>query len=177
VFFSTHGMNDASRNLILFPSDINVQDETSIRYSGVRYAELKETLSRLADRGKTLVFLDACHAGSVLPGAKAPISPDMVKVANDLGSAESGVVVFSASTGKEYSYENPDYRHGNLTEALLEAFDGKSDRPPPWLHVSDLDIWVRERVKTLSNGTQAPVVTVPYERLTNPVIYRIATSQ
>jgi hypothetical protein len=58
--------------------------------------------------------------------------------------------------------------------ALLEAFEGKSDRPPPWLRVSDLQIWLAERVKNLTNGAQTPTTAVPFERFTNPVVYQVA---
>jgi uncharacterized caspase-like protein len=132
VFISSHGANDANRELYLLPHDVNIQDDITLRRTGVRYGDLRATLIRLADRGKTLLFLDACHSGNVLAGAKAG-PPDLDKVAADLASAENGVVVFSSSTGKQFSIEHPALGHGAFTAALLEALDGKSDRPPPWL--------------------------------------------
>jgi hypothetical protein len=94
-------------------------------------------------------------------------------VAADLASAENGVVVFSSSTGKQFSIEHPGLGHGAFTAALLEAFDGKSDRPPPWLHVSDLDIWLAARVKELTRGAQTPTTTIPGERFTNPRVFMV----
>ena len=41
----------------------------------------------------------------------------------------------------------------------------------PFLHVSDLDLHLREQVKQLTNGAQTPVTTIPKERLTNPKIF------
>jgi len=84
-----------------------------------------------------------------------------------------GVVVFSSSTGKQFSVEYPALGHGAFTAALLEAFDGKSNRPPPWLHVSDLDIWLSARVKELTNGAQTPMTTIPGERFTNPRMFMV----
>jgi hypothetical protein len=127
VFISTHGENDAYGELHLLPHEVDLQDEISLRSTAVRYGVLKDTLKRLADRGKTLLFLDACHSGNVLPGAKAG-ALDVDKVAADLATAENGVVVFSSSTGKQFSMEYPDLGHGAFTAALLEAFDGKSER-------------------------------------------------
>jgi WD40 repeat protein len=172
VFFSSHGANDATQQLFLLPYDVNVQDDITLRRTGVGYGELRATLIRLADKGKTLLFLDACHSGNVLSHTKAgPL--DLDKVAADLASTENGVVVFSSSTGKQFSMEYPDLGHGAFTAALLEAFDGKSDRPPPWLRVSDLEIWLTARVKELTKGAQTPRTTVPGERLINPRVFMV----
>jgi uncharacterized caspase-like protein len=172
VFFSSHGANDANRELYLLPYDVNIKDDITLRRTGIHYGELRATLIRLADRGKTLLFLDACHSGNVLAGTKAG-PPDLDKVAADLASAENGVVVFSSSTGKQFSIEHPALGHGAFTAALLEAFDGKSDRPPPWLHVSDLNIWLSARVKELTKGAQTPMTSIPGERFTNPRVFMV----
>jgi uncharacterized caspase-like protein len=172
VFFSSHGANDATNELYLLPYDVNIKDEITLRRTGVRYADLRGTLIRLAERGKTILFLDACHSGNVLSATRAG-PPDLDKVAADLASAENGVVVFSSSTGKQFSIEYPALGHGAFTAALLEAFDGRSNRPPPWLHVSDLDIWLSARVKELTNGAQTPMTTVPGERFTNPRVFMV----
>jgi uncharacterized caspase-like protein len=82
-------------------------------------------------------------------------------------------VVFSSSTAKQFSIELPEYGHGAFTAALLEAFDGSSDRPPPLLRVSDLEIWLKSRVKQLTKGAQTPTVTVPGERWINPYVFRM----
>jgi WD40 repeat protein len=172
VFFSSHGANDATGDLYLLPHDVEVEDEIGLRHSGVPYSQLRGTLIRLAERGKTLLFLDACHSGNVLSGVKSGL-PDMDKVASDLASHENGVVVFSSSTAKQFSIELPEYGHGAFTAALLEAFDGSSDRPPPLLRVSDLEIWLKSRVKQLTKGAQTPTVTVPGERWINPYVFRM----
>src|SRR5262249_41092369 len=61
VFFSSHGANDASRQFYLLPYEVNVQDDITLRRSALRYADLRDTLVHLAERGKTLLFLDACY--------------------------------------------------------------------------------------------------------------------
>jgi uncharacterized caspase-like protein len=173
VFFSSHGANDASRQFYLLPYEVNVQDDITLRRSALRYVDLRDTLVHLAERGKTLLFLDACYSGNVLAGAKQIAPPDIDMVAADLASAEGGVVVFSSSTGKQFSMEYPELGHGAFTAALLEAFDGKSDRPPPWLRVSDLEIWLAGRVKELTKGAQTPRTTIPGERFINPRVFMV----
>jgi hypothetical protein len=177
VFVSTHGSNDARGDFYLVATDTEVSDDISKRRTGVRYADLRQTLITLAERGKTLVFLDACHSGSITPGSKdAPA--DLDKVAADLAAAENGVIVFSSSTGTQLSQERDELKHGAFTAALLEAFDGRGKTAdPPWLYVSDFDIWLRDRVKVLTNGAQTPVTTVPNERFTNPRVFRVVGAQ
>jgi hypothetical protein len=64
-------------------------------------------------------------------------------------------------------------RGARRVAALLEAFDGKSDRPPPWLRVRDLEIWLAARVKELTKGAQTPRTTIPGERLINPRVFMV----
>ena len=72
--------------------------------------------------------------------------------------------------------ESAAFRHRYFTQALLEAFEGKSDRPPPWLRVGDLQIWLAQRVKELSNGAQTPMTLLPFKEFTNWTVYQVATS-
>jgi hypothetical protein len=39
-----------------------------------------------------------------------------------------------------------------------------------------LDIWLRDRVKALTNGAQTPQTTVPEQRFTNPKIFMVQTA-
>jgi hypothetical protein len=48
-------------------------------------------------------------------------------VANDLSSAENGVVVFASSTGMQLSLERADWGNGAFTKALLEGLEGEAD--------------------------------------------------
>jgi WD40 repeat protein len=172
VFFSTHGAPDGRGKLLLLPSDVDTQDQIALRDTSITFAELQDTLVRLAERGRTMVFLDACHSGNIIPGTSAVEIPDLDKAASELASAENGVVVFSSSTGTQLSQELKKYEHGAFTEALLEAFDTKSaSHEPPYLYVTDFDIWLRQRVKDLTNGAQTPQTTVPGERLVNPRVF------
>ena len=171
IFISTHGQNDAAGKFYLIPYDASITDEIEVRRTAIRYADIRDILSRLADRGKVLVFVDACHAGSVIPGAKG-IGTDVDIVASDLASSENGVVVFSSSTGRQFSWERPELGHGVFTYALLEAFEGKASREPPWLYVSDLEIWLSREVKRLTNGAQTPTASFPKERMIDPRIFR-----
>ena len=53
--------------------------------------------------------------------------PDINGMVNDLASAENGVVVFAASTGRESAFEREEWGHGAFSKALIEALSGEAD--------------------------------------------------
>ena len=108
-----------------------------------------------------MVFLDTCYSGDVMGGAKA-LPGDIDGFANDLKNAGPGIVVFTASSGKEFAWEDPNWGHGAFTLALLEAMRGQggfTKRGVVW--VSDIEGYVYERVKELTKGGQKPMVAKP----------------
>jgi uncharacterized caspase-like protein len=100
VFIAGHGVNDPTQGYTYLP--VNA-DPDRLRRTGVPMDEFKKTLGNLP--GKAVFFFDTCHAGNVL-GPKSRSVNDVSAVINELSSAESGVVVFSSSTGRQLSYED-----------------------------------------------------------------------
>jgi uncharacterized caspase-like protein len=131
---------------------------------------LKETLRTLADRGKTLLFLDACHSGGLIPDTRS-VTADLGAVASDLALAENGVIVFASCAGGQVSIEKDEWANGALTEALIEAWAGKARRDDNRLKVSDIADYVQTRVRHLTGGAQSPVILFPRGRYTNPWVY------
>jgi uncharacterized caspase-like protein len=83
-------------------------------------------------------------------------------LANELSSAESGLIVFASSTGRELSVELPTLQNGAFTAALLEALAGKADAQHKGaVTIEDLNYYVLQRVKELTNGTQHPNMLRP----------------
>ncbi|HMV43607.1 MAG TPA: OB-fold nucleic acid binding domain-containing protein, partial [Leptospiraceae bacterium] len=97
------------------------------RRTAVSFKEFEKTLNSLA--GKAVFFIDTCHSGNVLGEKKRSItrSNDPTGAINELLSAESGVVVFSASTGRQVALENNAWGNGAFTKALVEGISGKAD--------------------------------------------------
>jgi hypothetical protein len=117
--FSGHGLNDPrSGEYLFFPyeADIDARLKTLLPGSDVNGA-----LATIP--GKVLVFLDTCHSGNLLGTAKVRDAQDLTRLLNELTSAENGVVVFSASTGRQQAIESSDWKNGAFTLALLEALD------------------------------------------------------
>ena len=109
-----------------------------------------------------MAFLDTCHSGNVFgPGKKSAFN-DISGVINELASAENGVVVFSSSTGRQLSLEDKAWDNGAFTKALVEGISGKADHQQSGrVTFKMLDLYVTERVKELTKGTQSPVTQAP----------------
>jgi hypothetical protein len=155
VFLAGHGVNDSGGVYYFLPVNANLE---RLRRTGVPFTEMKNTVISLA--GKTILFIDTCHAGNVM-GARG-VAPDITGVVNELASAENGAVVFASSTGKQYSFEDPTWGNGAFTKAAVEGMEGKADYTGKGrITVNMLDLYISERVKELTKGKQTPATAKP----------------
>jgi hypothetical protein len=156
VLFAGHGVNDQNGRYFYLP--YNTDPEKLLR-TGVSFEDIRNTISALA--GKTLFFIDTCHSGNVLGGRRA-LGFDIMGIVNELSSAENGAVVFAASTGNQYSLENPAWHNGAFTLAVVEGFDGRADYGGKGrITINMLDLYISERVKELTGGQQTPTTAKP----------------
>ena len=155
VFLAGHGMNDSGGVYYYLPVNTDLE---KLRRTGVPFTEMKNTVASLA--GKTILFIDTCHAGNVL-GARA-LAPDITGVVNELTSAENGAVVFASSTGRQYSFEDSNWGNGAFTKAVVEGINGKADYAGEGrITINMLDLYISERVKELTRGKQTPATAKP----------------
>nr|NJM03644.1 hypothetical protein [Desulfobacula sp.] len=85
-----------------------------------------------------------------------------IKFASELADAESGVVVFSSSTGKQFSLEMDELKNGVFTKSLIEGLAGQADYSEDrFVSIAELEAYLPERVKELTNGRQKPVSAKP----------------
>ncbi|MBX9894681.1 MAG: caspase family protein [Nitrosomonas sp.] len=158
VFISGHGINDYQGEYYLLPHDVEAGD---LYATGIAKSEINRVLNQTA--GKLIIFLDTCYAGgakrrSIKGGAQADING----VVNELAKAGQGAVVFASSTGNQVSVELDEFKHGAFTKALLEGLDGKADLlKDGFISTSELDAFVSQRVKELTNGEQMPTTVKP----------------
>jgi len=155
LFLAGHGMNDASGAFYFLPVGANVD---KIKSSCLMFAEIQNTISSMT--GKVVVFADACHSGNIMGKRRAV--PDINGMVNELSSAENGAIVFTSSTGKQYSLEDASWGNGAFTKALVEGLSGKADlQNTGSITVKSLDYYVAERVKKLTDGKQSPTTIIP----------------
>jgi uncharacterized caspase-like protein len=95
-------------------------------------------------------------------GGRRSLAEDLNGVINELASAESGAVVFAASTGNQYSLEDAKWNNGAFTKALVEGLTGRADYSGKGrITINMLDLYISERVKELTGGKQTPTTAKP----------------
>jgi len=155
VFLAGHGVNEKGGVYYFLPVNANID---RLRRTGVPFTEMKNTVASMA--GKTILFIDTCHSGNVM-GARGAAT-DIMGVVNELASAENGAVVFASSTGKQYSFEDPNWGNGAFTKAVVEGINGKADYTGKGkITINMLDLYISERVKELTRGKQTPTTAKP----------------
>lgn len=158
MFLAGHGINDNIGNYYFLPHNA---DPDKLLRTGVAQNDIKLTLNSLA--GKAVFFVDTCHSGNALGTSKTrAIGSSTDAFVNELASAENGVIVFSSSTGRQLSQEDPAWGNGAFTKAVVEGLSGKAEigNSGKITH-KGLDYYVTERVKELTNGQQSPVSIAP----------------
>jgi hypothetical protein len=157
VYLSGHGIVENTRFYFLAADS----DANRLKATAVAKDDIADTLYGLA--GKALLFLDACHAGSVVNNAKGA-TYDNNEVVNDFAHSERGVVVFAASTGRQVSVEDPMWGNGAFTKALVEGLGSPGVPALAKMFGRDtitpaiLDAYIADRVKALTKGKQSPVM-------------------
>jgi hypothetical protein len=157
VFLAGHGVNDADGVFYYLPQDVDVK---RLKRTAVIFTEIRNTLISLP--GKALFFIDTCHAGNVLGTGLRSVRADTTAVVNELSSADNGVIVFAAATGRQFAQESSKWGNGAFTKAILEGLGGQADfNKSGRITHKMLDLYLSERVKNLTDGTQSPVTIVP----------------
>ncbi|MDR2040021.1 MAG: caspase family protein [Bacteroidales bacterium] len=156
LFLSGHGTNNNVGSFYYIPvnGDINRLAATCVSYT-----DIKEAVSSVA--GKVIVFIDACHSGNILGNVQRK-SAAIDQLVQELTSADNGAVVFTSSTGRQYSLESESWNNGAFTKALIEGIEGDADLlQRNSVTVKTLDAYVSGRVKELTKGEQAPTTIIP----------------
>ena len=156
LFLSGHGQNDASGHYHYLPYDADLSD---LDLTTIQDFEIDDFLAKVP--GKVVAFLDTCFSGGLHP-AKGPTQPNVDALANRLASAEKGIVVFTSSTGRQFSLERPEWHNGAFTKALVEALQGGADyQHDKTISIAELEVYLAHRVKELTDGEQSPTSAKP----------------
>jgi hypothetical protein len=156
VFLAGHGINDASGEYLYMPRDASLE---RLPQTGVSFRKLGDLLSSLP--GRTVMFVDTCHAGNILGKLRSGQTQNHAAAVNELASSEKNIVVFASSTGGQLSLEDPSWGNGAFTKALLEGIGGKADLLKRGrITYKQLDAYVSDRVDELTQGRQTPVTPV-----------------
>jgi len=90
-------------------------------------------------------------------------NPDINGLMNELADQANGLVVFSASTGRESALESKEWNNGAFTKALVEAFSGGAGEQfrGGAITVLRLGDWLTTRVAELTKDQQHPTFAAP----------------
>jgi uncharacterized caspase-like protein len=155
VFLAGHGVSDPKNRYYFLTADSDRNELADTAFEGV---VLKDRARALA--GKVLVFLDTCYAGQAM-GPATRGATDINTLVNELSSTENGIVTYASSTGREVSQEDDSWGNGAFTKALLEGLKAADVTGKGVITTAALDLWVSERVKQLTRGSQHPVMIRP----------------
>jgi uncharacterized caspase-like protein len=165
LFMAGHGLNDpqGQYRFLTHEADVARLDQTSISE-----AELRSALAALP--GRAMLFVDTCHAGNAL-GSSMAVSKELARLANSLSATENGVIVFSASTGRQEAEETAQWGNGAFTRALLQGLRGAADfRKDGVVTHQGLSYFLGREVKDLTSGRQTPVTAVPMGMVDFPLV-------
>jgi len=151
LFFGGHGVrarDERGQTKYYFvPSDAG---KASITKQGVSWDDVVSRVDKVK-AGRVILLLDACHSGSISSGASNE------KVAASL-SKKIGLV-FSSSSGNEFSFENKAWGHGAFTKAILDGLQGEADFTHDGIiDWSELQLFVTNEVKSMTSGGQNPTI-------------------
>ena len=123
ILFSGHG-EMIEGQFYLVPYGFDSETQTDMETSSVSADEFARKVKTIAERGKLLLLLDACHSGAIGPGGIAS-NADTSVLRNAVDS--DNVSVLTSSTKDELSQELPAWRHGAFTQAFLDSLEGAAD--------------------------------------------------
>jgi WD40 repeat protein len=161
VHFSGHGaMVDGT--LYLLPYDTDARDAAGIKNTALPIDMLRTELLKLAEHGRVLVLLDACHSGATtLDGSGKAV--DAAALRQELAAAN--VTVLTSSGGREASLEDDAWQHGAFTRALLDALNDPSADPDRvgLINANALAHYIARHVASLTAGRQTPDMEVRFD--------------
>jgi hypothetical protein len=160
IFLAGHGQTSDNNDFYFLGHDADFE---KLRRTGLKWTELRDTLRTLP--GTVILMADACHAGAATrentrrDGSSVWNPEELTRAFIGL---ETGVVVFMASMGREFSVENAAWGHGAFTKALLDGMRGAADyEKDDLLHLSELTTYVQRTVPKLTNNNQHPTIHKP----------------
>lgn len=179
VFIAGHGVLDENYDYYYGTYDIDFNDPSA---KGLEYSEIEEVLDGIKPVRKLLI-MDTCHSGEieqeeveektddVVEGdvqfravgngyvEKDEVSPSkmMKELFSDLRRG-TGTTVISSAGGAEFAMESDTWKNGLFTYVLLFGLRNKTadlDHDGK-IMLSELQIYVTDRVSQLSHGKQVP---------------------
>jgi WD40 repeat protein len=148
ILVSSHG-EMIEGQFYLVPYGFDARTPTAMETSAISADEFARKVRVLAERGKVLLLLDACHSGAV--GSTGNLDASALRNAMNLDN----VTVLTSSRKDEASQESPAWNHGAFTQAFLDALNGGADREGHGvISMPELAEAMDKDLETLTKGKQ-----------------------
>jgi uncharacterized caspase-like protein len=147
---------ERQNNFYFLPADADLDE---LDFTGLSEGEFKTKVKAIA--GRVILLLDACHSGTLIESPGRGGDDGLTdRPYLDLTSNEFGLVMTCSSRGLEKSLESPQHKGGYFTVAVVEGLLGKARKSDDGaVYFKELDAYVTERVKDLSEGKQHPLTS------------------
>ena len=153
VMFSGHGaiIDD---QFYLLPYGVEAGTPAAIEASAIPASQFQAEVKKLAEHGRVLVLLDACHSGAVA-GDGSNLATDADKLR--LLMSSSNVTVLTSSRGDEFSQEDEAWKNGAFTKVLIAALGRDADENHDGLiSMSEMTAYLSAHLPTLTGDHQHP---------------------
>lgn len=156
IFLASQSVSDSQGSLHLLASDSQPGARNG---GGISKTQLREFVRKTP--GKLMLWLDASQADVATRGATLArgSTDDLLR---DLLTENYGVIVMGAVTGREHSVQQDGWQHAAFAQALIDGLGGAADADHDGkVHLIELNTYVNDRVKKLTDNRQHPVVGLP----------------
>ncbi len=119
VMFSGHGTM-IDDQLYLMPYGADDSTPARLKASAIPATEFQSEIAKLAEHGRVLVLLDACHSAGLIGALPAS------NVLKSVLASGNVTVLTSTSTADERAREDEKWQHGAFSKALLDALSGSA---------------------------------------------------
>ncbi|MGD8383029.1 MAG: caspase family protein [Syntrophobacterales bacterium] len=154
VFMAGHGVKAQDGTFYFLTSDGSFEEP---QRGGLSWATVGKHLSRV--KGRVILLLDACHSGSIVTET---VVPNDELAQQFFTGGRAGIMVFSASKGRQYSLESPDIGggFGIFTYALTQSLGPRAKEADinsdGFVEFMELVDYVSQYVHRETKGEQTP---------------------
>jgi len=154
IFMAGHGVKAKDGTFYFLTSTGSFEEPEK---AGVSWTLLGKYLERI--KGRVILLLDACHSGSIVTET---IVPNDELAQQFFRGGHGGVMVFSASKGRQYSLESPDIGGGfgiftfALTQSLGPRARETDTNSDGFVEFMELVDYVSQYVHRETEGEQTP---------------------
>jgi hypothetical protein len=151
VHFAGHGAV-LDGQLYLLPHEVNPRTNYELKGTALSFSTLREELVLLAQHGRVLVLLDACHSGTAtMDGIRISLDAEAAKAT----LAAPNITVLTSSGPSDPSFEDETWANGAFTEAFIDALRAHADTDcDGLLSVGDIERHIAHKLPELTGGRQ-----------------------